>query len=262
MREKFAEHLKKMGASPNTINGYLSDLKKANKNFITDYELSYLNLERIYAMEWKPNTQHRLRASIRKYAQFLVTQGKLEKVPEKLLTFDLPKITSSIPKVASVEQAKELMIKIDDKLVKLALSILHTTGCRISSLVGLKIEDVDKHITFHIAKGGKPYVSILTEETKKLLLDFVGTRTTGYIFVTENGLPMTTNNLRNHIKRVLGKSYINPHAFRHGFATSLLNKQLDIYSIKELMNHTSVATTERYLHLNPEALLNKINQDC
>lgn len=259
MFAQFKKHLESLEVSPHTARAYISDLGVAEKAGIINKELTKINLSNLVALNKNPGTLRRIRASIRKYANYMVSNGHIIMVPPVLTSTELPKIKRKIPRVIHAEGMKNLIKNVNDVEIKLILLIFSTTGCRISSLADLKIQDFgEETITFHTAKGGKPYISILSKETKKAFNAFRGLRTDGYLFTKRGGGKATPGSIRMRLIRELGSNYANPHSFRHGVATELMSAGADIYDVKEFMNHTSVSVTEGYAHLAPAHTLSKL----
>ncbi len=252
MFEEFSNYLRELGKSPHTIRGYLSDLNTAINHNIMSENLSYLFMKRLPQLECGPATKHRIRSSIRKYARFLVYKGVISSIPVEIETIDLPSVHRKIPNVTSVETMKKLINTVSSPKIKLILLILSTTGCRISSLAGLNVEDFDlknNQILFKTAKGNKPYYSILTPETKEAFLIFVQNKNNGPLFINNKNKRSSESALRIGLKRYLKEDYCNPHSFRHGIATELIVNGTDILTVKEFLNHSNSQTTENYIHL-------------
>jgi len=259
MHTKFAKHLNDLDMAPNTIRNYLADLKSAEKLGVIDQRLSTVDMQKLLSLDVSASTKRRMRASIRKYARFLVSNLVISHVPSVIDSIDLPKITQTVPRVTKSPASKALLRKVKDPEIALIISILATTGCRISSLADLKIEDFSTHsILFRTAKGGKPYTSILTDGTKKRFEAHKKSRTFGYLFLNKSGNKATPNSLRKRLSMRLGKNYINPHSLRHGIATELIENGATLIDVKDFMNHSNVSVTERYIHLSDEYLTTKL----
>jgi len=259
MYDAFKKHLEGLDSSPNTIRNYTTDLKMAQRHGIITENLASMDLKKLVNLDVKPRTKQRMRAAIRRYARFCAGTGIISQVPAELTNLDLPKITRNIPRVTRSGKAKELLAKIDDAELSLIIHLLATTGCRISSLADLEIEDFGtKSVLFRTSKGGKPYVSILTPDTKEAFLKHIKHRASGYVFLTNADRKATPDSLRGKLYAGLGEDYVNPHSFRHGVATELIENGVDLTVVKTFMNHTSVTVTETYVHLADEYIVKKL----
>ena len=259
MYKEFGEYLTSLKMSHHTVRNYLSDLKIAEKNAIINSALTTVNLDGLLKLSISVSSKRRIRAAIRKYARFLVNKNKLSKFPEIINTFDLPKITKNVPQITRADEAKRLIKLTDDSEIKLVLLILSITGCRISSLVDLKIEDFShKSIIFKTCKGGKFYTSIVTDRINELVDIVRNRRSRGYLFINKFGKKATPSSMRKRLQTNLGDNYVNPHSFRHGIATELIEHGVELTVLKDFMNHTSILTTEQYVHLADTYLKNKI----
>ncbi|MGM9743430.1 MAG: tyrosine-type recombinase/integrase [Candidatus Cryptobacteroides sp.] len=158
------------------------------------------------------------------------------------------------------------------RLSRLIISILHQTGIRRSELIGLQIGSVDlkrSALSVH-GKGDKmreiPLTPSLSEEIS-LYLNAAETmagraRTPDEpLLVTDNGRKLYPMYVDRVIKRELEETggmtgRKSPHVLRHTLATELLDGGADIYSIKELLGHSSLAATQVYTHNSVEKLKN------
>ena len=86
----------------------------------------------------------------------------------------------------------------------------------------------------------------------------------GYLFVNQQGNPLTDGGIRYIINRYTSvegtNKHMNPHAFRHTFATTMLNNGADIRVVQELLGHSSISTTQRYTHITAEKLIEIYNR--
>ena len=80
----------------------------------------------------------------------------------------------------------------------------------------------------------------------------------GYLFVRKSGEALTVNNLYNIVKKKLSNistlSKCSPHVLRHSFATSMLNNGAELSAVKDLLGHSSLASTSVYTHTTFEEL--------
>ena len=164
----------------------------------------------------------------------------------------------------------------EKRLSRLIVSILYGTGMRRSELLGLKIENVDfgrKVVKIH-GKGDKmreiPLVASLSEEIL-LYLKAVEAICGGErslkdpLLVTYRMGPLYPVYVDRAVKKELGDvrglaGRKSPHVLRHSLATELLNEGADLNSIKEMLGHSSLATTQIYTHSSIARLKNIYKQ--
>ncbi len=160
----------------------------------------------------------------------------------------------------------------NSRLRRLIISILYDTGIRRAELIDLKVGSVDfrrEVITVH-GKGDKmreiPMTASLSKEISLYLSaveTIVGKSRTpdSALLLTIGGKPLypvfvdrTVKNELGQIDGVTGRK--SPHVLRHTLATELLDEGSDLYSIKELLGHSSLAATQVYTHNTIEKLKN------
>lgn len=156
--------------------------------------------------------------------------------------------------------AKEIGIVVanTDKMTGLMIRMLFETGMRIAELVRLRVSDVSGRCVRFIGKGRKPREVYLTAKTLKSLEKYIEwSGVHGYLWayseygLTLNGEPPAVHTVRLRLRQAFegaGFEGFYPHALRHSFATDLQLKGASVAEIKEMMGHSSVSTTERYLH--------------
>ncbi len=140
------------------------------------------------------------------------------------------------------------------------LEFLFASGVRVSELCGLRLGDLyDNNTVLRIlGKGNKERLVYLTNtevlETFQSYLyhrSRTGTKS-DHVFINKVGKPLSTQAVRNLVAKyvqVCGISKnITPHAFRHTFASLLLEEGVDIKYIQEFLGHSSITTTQIYLH--------------
>jgi integrase/recombinase XerC len=150
------------------------------------------------------------------------------------------------------------------RLARLIISILYDTGLRRSELIGLKIENIDfaRQTLKVVGKGNKmreiPLLTALCQEIL-LYLEAVEALMCGKrslkepMLVTFRGRPLypvfvdrTVKTELGEVKGITGRK--SPHVLRHSIATELMNEGTDLNSIKEMLGHSSLATTQVYTH--------------
>ena len=152
----------------------------------------------------------------------------------------------------------------EKRLSRLIISILYDTGLRRSELIGLKIENVDfaRQTLKVVGKGNKmreiPLLDSLCQEIL-LYLEAVEALVCGKrslkepLLVTFRGSPLypvyvdrTVKAELGDVKGITGRK--SPHVLRHSIATELMNNETNLNSIKEMLGHSSLATTQVYTH--------------
>lgn len=146
----------------------------------------------------------------------------------------------------------------------------YSAGLRVSEIVNLRIADIDSkrmQIFVSRAKGKKDrYVNlspILLDILRNYLKEY-RPRPKVYLFESEQTLTAyptrTVQQIFSNAKHKAGiRKDVGIHSLRHSFATHLLEKGTDIKYIKELLGHFNIKTTERYLHVAREQLVNIVS---
>jgi len=151
------------------------------------------------------------------------------------------------------------------------LELFYSTGLRLSELLGLNICDIneEKQSVKVLGKGNKERIVMigkvalnsincyLNKQGKSLRSNFDDP-----LFVNNKGDRLSKRTLQTRIKRYLDETTKNGsvHTLRHTFATHLMERGADILTVKELLGHTSLSTTQIYTQLNPE-IIKKVYQE-
>ncbi|MBI9010564.1 MAG: tyrosine-type recombinase/integrase [Tenericutes bacterium] len=139
------------------------------------------------------------------------------------------------------------------------LKLLLDTGLRLSEITSIKIRDIDfdtNSIHIKVTKTDVDRYVCFTESTKKLLIKFVVTHDIKELlfFDFKTGSRLTTSTVESFIYRLKIKlkitENITPHKWRHTFATNFLNWGGDLETLRLLLGHSNLKTTQKYLHLS------------
>jgi integrase/recombinase XerD len=182
--------------------------------------------------------------------------------PVSLEQVPLPKKKKTLPKVLSKKEVLKIINNINNKKHKLMISLLYSSGLRVSELVNLKRTDIDSEnniLLIRQGKGRKDRITILSKKVKNDLLFFFCNTTfrTDYLFEGRNGKYSIKT-----VQKILGKSskiinkHVTPHMLRHSFATHLLEAGTDIRFIQKLLGHSRLDTTSVYTHVCKKDFLN------
>jgi tyrosine recombinase XerC len=204
-------------------------------------------------------------STLKSFFKFLMREGIINSNPAASLIY--PRLDKPLPKFLTEKEIKEVLsLPEGDSLLKLRdraiFEFLYSTGARVSELVALKIEAIDLISGFAKVKGkarkerllplGDPAINCL-----KRYLDKRRDKNRA-LFINNRGGTLTDRGVRDIVYKYMKKASvslkISPHAFRHSFATHLLNRGADLRSVQELLGHSSISTTQVYTHLNMESL--------
>lgn len=141
---------------------------------------------------------------------------------------------------------------------KLIISLLYSTGLRVSELCSLNVRDVMEDTISVIGKNQKARICFVDCRSRKLIDSYLELRTDNqpWLFMGSGGNRLTPSDVRHFFTRLRKETEfktIHPHAIRHSYATNLLENGAHIFMLKELMGHSSISSTAIYLHVkNPE----------
>jgi len=174
-----------------------------------------------------------------------------------------PKQSKRLPRALPPEQTAALMQQTDrdSDIRDLALlAVMYGCGLRVSEVAGLNVDDIDLH-QFELrvfGKGRKQRIVPLPQGAAELLQNWLEERTPAMdeqaVFLNKRGTRLSVRSVQRMLKaRALQTGAdisVTPHRLRHSFATHLLAGGVDLRAIQELLGHASLATTERYTHLD------------
>ena len=211
-------------------------------------------------------TINRKVSSLKAYYKYLVKIEVLKSSP--LLNHKALKQNKKIQIPFSEDEIKavlELNINnhFDDIRNKLIVELLYSTGIRRAELINLKLTDVDinqNQIKVLGKRNKERYIPLMksVQDTislylvKRNLLYKIDDKP--YLFLTKKGKKIYSalvyRVVKNYFNQASAKVKKSPHILRHSFATHLLNNGADLNSVKELLGHSSLASTQVYTHNN------------
>jgi site-specific recombinase XerD len=168
-----------------------------------------------------------------------------------------------IPNVLSREEIERLISATYNLKEKALITLMYSSGIRLSECANLKISDVDKErMVLHIfhGKGGKDRLAILSIRAQLILREYYKMyRPKVWLFENKKH---TVKLLGRQIQQFVHdagisagiKKAVSPHVLRHSFATHLLEDGVPLQVIKELMGHTNISTTALYTHVSTTLL--------
>lgn len=160
-----------------------------------------------------------------------------------------------------LEDAKVyLKSKNKDSVYKYSIfMMLYGLGLRVSEVAALNYEDVQKENITILGKGNKERVLPLPNFIQEALKTLPAGHKNEPLFLNANNERISPSSIRYMVKKVRIKlglpEHFTPHAFRHSFATHLLEQGVDIRMLQELLGHSSLSTTQRYLAVNQKEII-------
>ena len=289
--QSFVDYLRyERNLSERTIKGYSAGLEAFERFFKRlDAELCWDNLDEDVIRDWMMAMMEegnrtgsiccRL-SSVRAFYKFLLKRGLVDRNPAHLVV--APKREKNLPIFVREDQMDRLLdgnyfpedfVGVRDRLILLAF---YSTGMRLSELTGLALDDVDcKQSQVRVTgKRNKQRVVPFGSEMMSSIHSYLAMRhamlmekgiVSNWFFVSEkSGGRMPDSKVRQIVQAYLGQVTTlrkkSPHVLRHSFATSMLNHRADLQSVKELLGHERLSTTEIYTHTTFEELKYMYNQ--
>ncbi len=178
-----------------------------------------------------------------------------------------PKKQLQLPKVLGEQELRRLFAAPRNLKHKAILFIAYSAGLRVSEVINLRLQDIDRErqqLFIHCSKGKKDRYVRLSPMVLDVLEQYYKmseVKPTNYLFEgAEKGQPYSIRSAQqifNDARKNAGilKS-LSFHNLRHSFATHLLEKGVDVVFIKDILGHFDIRTTERYLHVRRDTLIN------
>jgi len=282
---RFVEELNRNNASPHTIRSYESDLRQFLDYFsphgaeppnLSEFDVLKIRewLASFYDQKLSAVSIRRKLAALRVFFRFLVREGLAPINTPRLLR--TPKSPKKLPEVMTTEQTNALLDGVASGKVErphpardlAILELLYGCGIRVSELVGLNLDDLDRTERWLRVRGkGRkerqvPFGGKAASALEHYLSER-GSRETA-LFLNHRGGRLTDRGVRGIIKLyatlIAGDSSIHPHSFRHAFATHLLSDGADLRSIQELLGHARLSTTQKYTQVSLTDLMRVYDQ--
>lgn len=149
------------------------------------------------------------------------------------------------------------------------INTLLSTGIRVSTLVSIQIQDLEFDMNkLYLAhtKSRKGYFIPISSQLKEVLIEYCTYRkgnSEDYLFCNQYGEPMTTDSVKQAIKKYNLKHGVlktSVHAFRHTYAKKCVLNNVNVFALQKLMGHSDIKVTKEYVDLYAEDLAVNINQ--
>ena len=226
-------------------------------------------LSEMGALGLAPRSIARNISSIRGFHEYCLSEQLAVSNPAEII--ETPKFTQKLPDVLLIDEVasilnapeKETAAGLRDAAI---LETLYGTGMRVSELVNLELNQILLEIGFIrvIGKGNKERLVPIGEVNKEILLQYINevrqlfisnpANTQNKVFLNQRGKPLSRMSVWNIVQKYTTLAGINkhvyPHAFRHSFATHLLEGGADLRAVQDMLGHSSILTTEIYTHID------------
>ncbi|MBR5646782.1 MAG: tyrosine-type recombinase/integrase [Treponema sp.] len=275
------------GLSDNTCLGYKNDLVQLQSFLSPQMEIQSVTKENLLLCIGQLSKKNRSSASINRFISavrtmflYAVKFNHLQNNPAlELKTVKLEKklpnfmTKAEVNEICNEPEKNELLWKTRDECL---FKMLYSSGCRLSEITNLKLSDFLNNYSSAVVTGkGNKQRRVFFEKDaldalehylsdRKKILEENGSSFTDYLFINQRGQPLTTGGIRFILSKYSGaegtKHHVNPHAFRHTFATTMLSNGADIRLVQEMLGHSSISTTQRYTHITTEQLIETYNK--
>lgn len=256
--------------------GFLDHLARLGGKHVSDVELANLRswLGILRTRGASRATMARRSAALRTFCAWAHSAGLVDADPGQLLAS--PRTRRNLPPVLRVDEAAQLVAVPDDPDVppavvlrdRLVVELLYASGIRVSELVGLDIDDVDRRrrVLRVFGKGAKertvpfglPADHALDGWLTSGRPEFATEASGAALLLGVRGGRIDQRTVRTIVHQraaaVPGAPDLGPHGLRHTAATHLLEGGADLRAVQELLGHASLATTQIYTHVSVERL--------
>lgn len=266
--QRMVEHLELKAYSPSTVRTYkneagifLQTLQNKQADTLTSDDVRRYIHYCISELKLTENTVHsRLNALKFLYEQVLRHEKFFIEIPR-------PKKHLQLPKVLGEEELRRLFSAPKNLKHKALLFVAYSAGLRVSEVINLRLQDIDrerKQLFIHCSKGKKDRYVMLSPLVLDVLEQYYKmseVKPVNYLFEgPQKAEPYSIRSAQQIFSDARKKAgilkTISFHCLRHSFATHLLEKGVDVIFIKDILGHFDIKTTQRYLHVKRDLLIN------
>ena len=278
----FLAYLKnECNSSPRTVESYSEDLRAFERYFTSlDGSVSWLTVDGDIIRDWlevmmdkgnKATSVNRRLSAVRTFYRYALSRQLVERDPSYGIVGPkkerpLPFFVTETDMDTLLEEKMWDSSSYKDVRARTILLMFYETGLRVSELLGLDdamIDFVNRQLKV-TGKGNKQRIVPFGEELDRVLHDYIAMRDqkvprmSSAFFLTEKGKRMSYSQVHGIVTKQLGRVTTmkkrSPHVLRHSFATAMLNHDAGLESVKKLLGHQKLSTTEIYTHTTFEQL--------
>lgn len=282
--QSFLDYLKfEKRYSAHTISAYQNDIDSfftyLQENFgnikLQDISQSFIRSWLAYLKDQKliSKSINRKISSLRSFFKYHLKAGGIKTTP--VANILAPKISKRLPVFLKESDAKQLIVTLNQSSeswkslnAKMLITLFYATGMRLSELINLREKQIDT-IRYQIkvlGKGNKERIIPVSKNLIQLIQDYQEIKNKeienkqDVLLVTEKGKKIYPKYAWLLVNEYIGQTSTidkkSPHILRHTFATHLMNNGADLNAVKELLGHSSLASTQIYTHNTIEKLKN------
>jgi len=264
--------------SVNTTKAYLKDIRDfeiflAQNETKLSHEINYSFIRqwivKLSEKKYSKISINRKIASLKSYFNFLVNIGMLNSSPLK--AHKNLKSSSKIVIPFSEDEINKVFdcfysFDISDR-DKLIIEIFYSTGIRREELINIKIDNIlfsEKMIKIHGKRNKERMIPMLPKLSSNLLNYIKNNKPKTYLFESKKSTKLSTSTIyriiNKYFRLISSKVKLSLHVLRHTFATHMLNNGADINTIKEILGHSSLSSTQIYTKIKLPKIVSDYNK--
>jgi len=279
--DDFAVYLtSERGRSPNTVTSYMSDLRQwvqfCETNSLSVFPPTMENVilfqSHLKDAQKSRSTQQRVMAAMRSWVKYVESEDEYS--DDNMYLPELPQKQQREPRILNEAEINRLFESVSgtdpvDKRDRAILEVGYGCGLRASELCDIKLEDLDfdtKLIRVTHGKGNKSRIVPFLGAVSNAVRDWINAREAlnrkkveglRYLFISRSGKKLHREDIWRIIRKrgtaaSISRSRLFPHILRHSFATHLISHGMDLRTLQEMLGHSSIITTQQYLHFDQE----------
>ena len=277
--DKYEDYLNyEKNFSKHTVSAYLRDVKVFEKflaqndcKISNEINYSFIRQWIVYLSEkrYSKTSINRKIASLKSYFNFLVNIDIIESSPLK--GHKNLKSSSKIVIPFSEDEIMQVFENFNDSKIsdrdKLIIEIFYSTGLRREELINIKIQDIflKEGLIKILGKRSKERLIPILPSLSRNLKNFISNNNNSkYLFETKKLKKISVSTvyrlINKYFRLVSSKVKVSPHVLRHTFATHMLNNGADINTIKEILGHSSLSSTQIYTKIKLPKIVNDYNK--
>ena len=258
--------MKRRNYSPHTVKNYLNTLKHfvlwvnvPMEEVVNRHILQYIDF--LMRKRLKPKTINCHLVSIRGFYEYLHNEEEI-RIPNPVKRGYVLKQSKPLPKHLRDEEVEKLFAVIKNLRDRAIFKVMLRCGLRVEEVANLALRSLylkRRLILVKDGKGSKDRVVYISDDAFEALVKYLGSRPPSKarkLFLVEKGIykgrPLSVRGIQKRMEYYARKARVKSscHHLRHTMATQLLNADMDLVSIQDLLGHSRIGTTERYIKVS------------